>query len=97
MICWQDFPPVALELVLLDEEERLVATLEDERLLVVATDELVATEDDERLELVAVLFRAGQPRTILFTNAPDAVNWLLVHPPVPLAPVTNADAPSALS
>lgn len=63
-----------IELVLLDEEVRLVATLEDDRLLVVATDELVATDDDERLELVAVLFSVGQPRIILFTKAPDAVN-----------------------
>ena len=75
IICWQDFPPLALELVLLDDEDRLVATLDDERLLVVATaDDVVVTDDEERLELVAVLLSAGQPRTMLFTNAPEAVN-----------------------
>ena len=60
-------------------------------------------ETDERLELLELLdeleawLSGGQPRTILLSRAPDAVSCESNQPPEPLAPVTTADAPSALS
>ena len=40
---------------------------------------------------------AGQPEVMALANEPDAVSCELDQPPFALAPLTSADAPSALS